>query len=153
MALKVFDFEDCVREGLLRRVPPSPNNADYSMTTACKWLKEAEKDFESGAFNSSILASYLAMFHAARALLFFDGFREKSHYCIARYLDEKYAKSGALEKRWIELLDHYREMRHSSQYDINFFTNRQEAENALKNAKKFTDEMKILLEKRRRNSN
>ena len=49
-------------------------------------------------FSSSILASYMVMFHAARTILFFDGFREKSHACVARYLEEKYVKTGKLAR-------------------------------------------------------
>jgi len=145
MALKLFDFEDCVREGLLRSVPPSRERADASMKTARKWLSEAAKGLGSSAFNSSVLSSYLSMFHSSRAILFLDGFREKSHYCIARYLEEKYAKKNLLETKWIKLLDHYREIRHNNQYNIEFFSSKEDAENAFKNAKEFLDRMEILL--------
>lgn len=79
-----FDYNACIKEGLLRKVPPSKDKAVRS----------------------------------ARAILFFDGYREKSHACIARYLEEKYTKNKLLENRWIELLDHYRELRHGDQYDL-----------------------------------
>jgi len=143
--LKRFDFESCVKEGLLRRIPPSGEKARNSMETALKWLEEAKKNLNSEAFNSSVLSSYLAMFHSARALLFSDGFREKSHYCIARYLEEKYVKKKLLESKWIDLLDHYRELRHNDQYSITFFTTKDEAENALKTAKEFIERMRKLL--------
>jgi len=152
MGLKQFDFEDCMREGLLRNVPPSKENADGSMRAANKWLEEAEKNLENEVFNSSVLSSYLAMFHSARAILFSDGFREKSHYCIGRYLEEKYVKKKLLESKWVELLDHIRELRHDNQYDINFFTSRDEAESALKTAKEFLERMRILLKEKERKS-
>lgn len=84
------------------------------------------------------------MFHSARAILFFDGYREKSHACIARYLEEKYAKKKLLEIRWIELLDYYRELRHGDQYDLVFLITEQEAKNALNNAYEFVKRMKKL---------
>ena len=77
------------------------------------------------------------MFHAARTILFLDGFREKSHACVARYLEEKYVKTGKLDKKWMELLDHSREIRHNDQYDLSFFSTKEEAENALKSANDF----------------
>lgn len=83
--MKRFSFEDCVREGLLRSVPPSREKANGSIRAAERWIEEAEKSLESGALNSSVLSSYLAMFHSARAILFRDGYREKSHYRMARY--------------------------------------------------------------------
>jgi len=60
------------------------------------------------------------MFHAARAILFIDGFREKSHFAVDRYLEDKYATTGLLEKEWIDILDFYRETRHEDQYSISF---------------------------------
>ena len=75
------------------------------------------------------------MFHASRAVLFRDGFREKSHYCIARYLEALY--KGKLSKKWIDLLDYYRDLRHSGQYSTDFIADRQEAEACLKAASEF----------------
>lgn len=145
MNLKQYDYYDCIKEKLLRKIPPSKEKAEGSIRTAYKWLEEAEKNLKGEAFNSSVIASYLAMFHSARAILFFDGFREKSHYCIARYLEEKYVKKKLLEKKWIEFLDHYRELRHDDQYNISFFATKEEAENMLKIAKEFVKRISELL--------
>jgi len=149
MKLKRFDFDDCIREGLLRSIPSSKEKADSSIRAATKWIEEAEKNLINETFNSSVLSSYLAMFHAARAILFFDGFREKSHYCIARYLEEKYVKKKLLENKWVELLDHYRELRHNSQYNVNFLTSKDEAKTSLETAKQFVNRMNELLNRRR----
>lgn len=143
--LNQYDYDYCIKEELLRKIPPSKGKAEGSIKTAHKWIEEAEKNLKSNAFNSSVMSSYLAMFHSARSILFFDGFREKSHYCIARYLEEKYVKKGMLEKKWIELLDHYRELRHDDQYSISFFATKEEAENMLKTAKEFVEKMNKLL--------
>ena len=146
--MKRFDFEDCIREGLLRKIPPSKEKARSSIAAALKWLGEAEKDLSAEAFNSSVISSYLAMFHSARALLFLDGFREKSHYCIARYLEEKYVKRKLLERKWVELLDHLRDLRHDDQYSPSFFATKDEAGGALKTAKDFYKRMTELLRSR-----
>ena len=139
-----FNYNDCMREGLLRKIPPSKDKATQSLKKAREWLKEAENSLKGDAFNSSILSSYMVMFHAARTILFLDGFREKSHACVARYLEEKYVKTGKLDKKWVELLDHNREIRHNDQYDISFFSTKEEAENALKSANDFFAAMEIL---------
>ena len=88
------------------------------------------------------------MFHSARAILFRDGYREKSHYCVARYLEEKYVKPGKLERKWVELLDYYREMRHNNQYDLSFFVSEKEAKNSLKSAREFFERMEKLIYER-----
>jgi uncharacterized protein (UPF0332 family) len=71
------------------------------------------------------------MFHTARAILIRDGFREKRHYCVARYLEEKYVKTKKLE-RWIALLDHYRDLRQQDQYHVSFFATEEEAKRIMR---------------------
>lgn len=139
-----FNYNDCMREGLLRKIPPSKDKATQSLKKAREWLKEAENSLKGDAFNSSILASYMVMFHAARTILFLDGFREKSHACVARYLEEKYVKTGKLDKKWVESLDHNREIRHDDQYNLSFFSTKEEAENVLKSANDFSAAMESL---------
>lgn len=140
----LFNYNDCIREGLLRKIPPSKDKATQSLKKAREWLKEADNSLKGNAFNSSILASYMVMFHSARAILFLDGFREKSHACVARYLEEKYVKTGKLDKKWVELLDHSREIRHDDQYNLSFFSTKEEAENAIKSASDFVSAMENL---------
>jgi len=143
-----FDYKDCLGKGLLRKVPASKDKAFLSIKKAKGWLEEAEKSFESRAFNSSVLASYMVMFSSARAILFLDGYREKSHMCVARYLEEKYVKTEKLDKKWVELLDYTREIRHDDQYNLTFFSTEEEAKKAIQSAGKFLAKMKNLLEKR-----
>ncbi|MDI6737736.1 MAG: HEPN domain-containing protein [Nanoarchaeota archaeon] len=145
--LKIHNSSDCIRDGLLRKIPPSKDNAEASIRTAQKWLVEAEKDLSAKAFNSALMASYVAMFHSARAILFFDGFREKSHFCLARYLEDNYAKRGLLEDKWVSMLDHYRDMRHDGQYSLGFLTTKDEAETSLQTAKGFVGRLSLLLER------
>lgn len=140
-----FNYNDCIAEGLLRKIPPSREKAFRSIERSVRWLREAEKTLKSEAYDSSVLASYMVMFHSARAILFFDGFREKSHACVARYLEEKYVKTKKLRKKWVELLDHQREIRHNDQYDLSFFSTDEEAEQAVKSASEFLGKMKELL--------
>lgn len=140
-----FDFNDCIKENLLRKIPSSLDKALQSIKKSKEWLSESEKSLNGGAAGSSILSSYMSMFHAARSILFFDGYREKSHACIARYLEEKYVKIKKLDIKWVELLDHCREVRHDDQYNLSFFSTEEEAENAFKSAKDFLNAMENLL--------
>jgi uncharacterized protein (UPF0332 family) len=140
-----FDYNDCIKEGLLRHVIPSKSKAMRSLNKAKKWLDEARKNLSASTFDSCIVSSYLAMFHTARAILIRDGFREKSHYCVARYLEEKYVKTKKLERKWIDLLDHYRDLRHRDQYDVSFFATEEEAKRILKFTEKFIERLEKLL--------
>jgi uncharacterized protein (UPF0332 family) len=115
------------------------------MRAAHRWLEDAERSLKAGASSSSVLASYLSMFHSARAILYLDGYREKSHYCVARHL-EKYVAAGQLEDKWVDLLDHYREQRHESQYLFNFVVTVTDAEASLATSKEFVARMAALKE-------
>ena len=140
-----FDIDKLLEFGLLRRIPKSKRKAEESIKTAGSWLEEAENNLKNETFRSCILSSYLAMFHSARAILFLNGFREKSHFAVARFLEDSYAKKNLLEKRWIDLLDHYRETRHNDQYSTSFIVSEEEAKNALRSAKEFVKRIKKLL--------
>lgn len=140
-----FDIENLLKLNLIKKIPESKEKAEQSITAAESWIKEAENNFQSESLKSCILVSYLAMFHAARGILFNDGFREKSHFAVARYLEDKYAKTDLLEKKWINLLDHYREIRHEDQYRTIFIATKEEARNALDSAIKFVERIKELL--------
>lgn len=140
-----FDINKLKELGLLREIPKSKQKAEESIKTAESWLEEAENNLKSEAFRSCILSSYLVMFHAARAILFADGFREKSHFAVARYLEDKFVRKELLEEKWIKLLDHYRETRHDDQYSTSFVTSKEEAERSLETAREFVERMKKLL--------
>jgi hypothetical protein len=84
--LMPLSYDDCLSKGLLKRIPPSKEQGKRSFDKAQRWLDEAKTILGSKAFNSSVSAAYLAMFHSARAILFTDEFREKSHACVTRYL-------------------------------------------------------------------
>ena len=142
-----FDYNECLKKDLLKRIPKSTIKAENSIRTAKKWLEEANKNLEHGSYNSCILNCYLVMFHSARAILYKDGYREKSHACIARYLEHNYVKKGILKQKHINLLDHHRELRHQDQYSFEFFATKEECEQALKTAKEFLTEMNKLLKK------
>ena len=141
-----YDIKKPEELNLLRKIPKSMKKAKESISTAKSWLREAENNLRSKSFRSCILSSYLAMFHSARACLFVNGFREKSHFAIARFLEDFYVKKDLLENEWIELLDHYRETRHGDQYSTSFIATEDEAESALNSAKKFVERIKKLLE-------
>jgi uncharacterized protein (UPF0332 family) len=142
--LKTID--DCFERGLLRRVEPSEIKSKQSLLQARDWLSEAEKGLEVEAYRSALSSAYLAVFHSARAILFRDGVREKSHYCIGLYL-QKYVDEGALEDEWPMLFDRIRSVRHADQYSFQARPTEEEVRAGLELAERFINRMKQLLEK------
>lgn len=142
----MLDWRECFGRGLLRHIKASAQKGAMSLKKSRAVLDEAQKNLDSEAYNSCVYSSYLAMFHSARAILFRDGVREKSHFCIARYL-ERYVESKHIEQKWIDLLDRIRDVRHAGQYDLAYSSTGEEAESCLRVARDFVERMMSLFEK------
>lgn len=99
---------------------PQRELAYLSLKKARSFLESSRKNLEIGIYDGVLVMAYLALFHASRALLFKDGWREKSHTCISAYLREFYVKPGLLEVKWVRYLDYVRNLRHQTQYDVGF---------------------------------
>ena len=143
MVKQLSDYKDCFKRGLLLRIEPSEKKGEDSLEKAKNWIEEANKNIKISANDSCISSSYMVMFHSARAILFRDGVRDKSHFCIARYL-EKYVENDILEERWVLLLDKIRDVRHMDQYSLHHSADEEEAVSALKSAEDFFKRMKKL---------
>jgi uncharacterized protein (UPF0332 family) len=87
---------------------------------------------------------YMVWFHAARAVLFRDGIREKSHYCVEQYMGT-YVASGKLDSKWVTLLGRIRGKRDQSQYSFESPTSKEEIKGSLELAERFIETNEILL--------
>ena len=139
-------LEECHAKDLLRRVEPSLAKARRSLEQSRVWQEEAKKALAAGANRSSLISCYNAFFHAARAILYRDGVREKSHICVELYLGS-YAARGALEPTWIAQFSRMRSARHMDQYSFSAAPSREEVESAVRGAHAFLTRMEKLLEK------
>ncbi|OPX71417.1 MAG: HEPN domain protein [Methanoregulaceae archaeon PtaU1.Bin059] len=113
----MFTLEECFERGLLRKTQPSAQKATRSLDQARVWLEEARITYRAEAYRSALVAAYMAYFHAARAILFRDGLREKSHGCILLYL-ESYAQKGLIDHTWVERFDQVMSIRNEDQYTL-----------------------------------
>jgi uncharacterized protein (UPF0332 family) len=139
------NIDDCFERGLLRKAEPSRTKSDQSLLQAKEWLSEAEKNLEAEALRSAISSAYLAVFHSARAVLFRDGVREKSHYCIGLYL-QRYVEDGTLEEDWPMLFDRIRSVRHADQYSFMALPIVEEVQAGIDLAERFIERMGLLRE-------
>jgi len=136
---------DCLREGLLKKSAPFLEAVQKSLDAAEKYLKKAEADLGIKNYEMVIVQAYTAMFHAGRALLFKDGFKERSHLCIIAYLKEQYADKALLDPKYVHILDAYRELRHTAIYALEYSAKEDDAKTALASAKEFVTQIKKLI--------
>jgi uncharacterized protein (UPF0332 family) len=145
-----IEFQDCIEQGLLRKVIPSVDKAKKGIDKAQIFLEQAKKAFTISAYDSSLMTCYQAIFLSAKSVLLKDGYREKSHACVARFLEERYAKTGEIDIKWVELLDRYRDLRHDDEYNVFFFASKEDCQELIKFASEFIEEMQgIIIRKTR----
>lgn len=129
--------KDCFKEGLLRKTKPSKQFAIKSLDNSKSYIQDARDNLKMNNYNLVIFCSYTAMFHAARALLFRDGVKERSHICVVSYLRETYPNL----KRLANQLDTYRRNRHNTLYALDVLISDDEAHQAIKDAKLFFEQI------------
>lgn len=132
----LIDLEECMEKGLVRKIQPSKSHALAAIEKSKKFLEEAKADNKDRRFNSAVVMAYLVILNSSRAILFRDGYRERSHACITRYLEEKY--KTRIPADTIHLLDHYRETRHELQYETEYMADEKGANQIIEFAEKFT---------------
>ena len=105
---------------------------------ANKHLENASVCIDKNMYGLAVVSIYTSMFHAARAILFRDGIKERSHICIIIYLKERYP---TLED-YVKVLDSYRRTRHTALYGIDSDINKDDATYGIDLAKKFIKAVK-----------
>ncbi len=136
---------ECFQKGLLKRTSPDMENAARSLKLSMNNIEDAIANLSIHRYRVVAISSYSAMFHAARAILFRDGIKERSHECIPVYLKEKYPELETLAN----ILDSYRRFRHDAIYGLDFVMDEEEARTALDSAKEFLEKIKIFIQARR----
>lgn len=137
--MEIRNVKDCFEQRLLRKIDPDKEKSKKSLEISKLRLKEAEHAIKLEIFNYAILESYMAMFHASRALLYKEGIQEKSHFAIFIYLKEKY--SDKIPLHILNLLNIHRIERHEAMYGLEYKPEEQDALVALEDAKVFVKEI------------
>jgi uncharacterized protein (UPF0332 family) len=132
---------ECFQKGLLKRTSPDMENALRSLDLSKSNIEDAVENMSIHRYRVVAISSYSSMFHAARAILFRDGIKERSHECIPVYLKEKYPELETLAN----ILDSYRRFRHDAIYGLDFAIDEKEAKAALDSAKEFLEKIKIFI--------
>lgn len=134
---------ECFQAGLLKRTSRDMENSARSLKLSMNNIEDAVENLSIHRYRVVAILSYTAMFHAARAILFRDGIKERSHECIPVYLKEKYPELETLAN----ILDSYRRFRHDAIYGLDFVMDEEEAQAALDSAKEFLEKIRLFMGK------
>jgi len=143
-----MNIRECFEKRLLRDDRPDTQRSRRSIEVAEAKIEEAEEALKYGLLDATLILSYTAMFHAARAVLFRDGIVERSHICLIEYLKERYVNTGRMSEALINALDSARVDRHETLYGLETKSSEREARYSLKRAKEFLSTIKTILKPR-----
>jgi uncharacterized protein (UPF0332 family) len=128
-------LKDCHDKGLLRKNSLPPEAVDSEMSSASHHLENARQCVMDGMFDLAIVSVYTCMFHTARALLYRDGIKERSHICIIEYVKEKYPDLDS----YARTLDAYRHSRHTMLYGADVTAMKDDATEGIEVAVEFME--------------
>ncbi|MBI2507374.1 HEPN domain-containing protein [Candidatus Woesearchaeota archaeon] len=137
-----MDINDCLEKGILQKINVDEKLVQKEINEAYYDLESAKKAFEEGDFKWGIVKSYYSLFHAARAVLFELGYREKRHFAV-RVVLEELNKKGKLEMRFIN--DFNAAMSSREDADYHYVYSKDIAEHNLSIAEEFIQRVKRLL--------
>ena len=112
----MIDVNECFRKGLLKKGEKSKNLAKKSIKQAEYFLDEAQDLLNMDKRPIAVISLYNPYFHVSRALLFLDGIKERSHYCIARYIEDRYVNASKLDVNFLNNFEIMMGLRHTVQY-------------------------------------
>ena len=118
--MKLPEFDDCLKKGKIIRFLAAKKLAVKELEVAREDLLTTQKSLKQKNHKWATVQAYYAMFHAARTLLYYKGYREKSHYCLILAMKAFYVSEGILEMRLVESLQMAKALREGADYENTF---------------------------------
>lgn len=139
------EFEECLQKGKLRDFPAGKRLSEKELKSADGDLIEAKESYKNKKFKWATIQGYYSMFHTARALVYSQGVRERSHYCLIVALKEFFVSKKLLSPKIAEMLQHGKTLREGADYYSQW--SEEGAKQLIENADTFLNKAKQMLEK------
>jgi uncharacterized protein (UPF0332 family) len=114
------EFKQCLENKKIITFAKGKNLVRKEITVAQSDLFDAKAGYENERYKWSTIQAYYAMFHAARALVFSEGYREKSHYCLAVALRALFADSKRMDVQLVRDFLNAMNLREAADYESDF---------------------------------
>ena len=139
-------YAQLVQQGRIKPYPARPEEIRRLLKVAARDLAAAERNLPDD-HDWAYTIAYNAILQAARALVLAHGFRPRgaeSHATVVQFVEETLGKKYADQ---IALFDQMRRKRHRVIYEMAGLVSKQEAEQGVTFAKKFVEEIRLLISK------
>jgi len=113
-----FKFKQLIGERRLTKIKSDRKLVLKEMKGAESDLQTARKSLQNGNFKWATIQGYYSIFHAARALLYSKGFREKSHYALLVAIRELFRDE--LDLPLIQGFEDAMNLRQTADYGLTF---------------------------------
>lgn len=97
-------------------------------------------------YKSAVNRAYYAVFHAMRSVLAFDEIDMKHHSGVIAEFRRLYIKTQKIDKRFSEIISLLFDIRTDSDYDDFFSIEKEEANEQIKNAELFLEQIEAFLQ-------
>jgi uncharacterized protein (UPF0332 family) len=130
-----------LEERKLQRIEPKHDIITKETASAEYDLGKSRNSFEEADYKWAIVQAYYSMFHAARALIYSKGYREKSHRACLVALKEFFL--DALGEERIDDFEEAMDLRESADYGSAYTD--EDARNLVAKAQEFLENVRRIL--------
>jgi uncharacterized protein (UPF0332 family) len=114
------EFEQCLQSKKIVSFARGKRLVKKELAVARSDLAEAQAGYGDERYKWSTIQGYYAMFHAARALVYSRGYREKSHYCLAVALRALFVEESKMDGRLVRDFLNAMNLRQAADYEAEF---------------------------------
>ena len=140
------EFKHCLENKKIVPFAAGKKLVNKEIAVAQSDLADARAGYEEARYKWSTIQAYYAMFHAARALIYAQGYREKSHYCLAIALKALFVDEGKIEAQSARDFMNAMNLREEADYNAEF--SQAGAKAVIAAAGKFIEKSMSILNKR-----
>jgi uncharacterized protein (UPF0332 family) len=138
-----FYFKRCLEKNNLVKIKVDKELIRKELIAAESDLGDSKDVFKIGKYKLATITAYYSMFHAARALLYSAGYREKSHFCLRTAIKNLFVDKNLIEQGLLDDYDMAKDLRENADYKSDF--SKEAAEELVKKAANFLAKTKTLL--------
>lgn len=120
-------IEDLINKGKLKHARLNDEMVKKELEVGKKDYASAVASLEAANFKWATIQAYYAIFHAARALLYQQSYREESHAALKLAIKELYIINGKLPRFIYDTLERGMELREMADYKENYSQNSAES--------------------------